>query len=78
MTKTGPADAIMAACARTATGWPALGRPGSRSLDCAWPASREPTVTQAVFPGPASFKPANRRLAGRSVWRWPGCPPLRL
>ena len=78
MTRTGPADVVMPACGRTASGArprPALARPCSRALVCAWPASREPSYARAVFPGVASFKPASGRLAGRSRRLGPACLP---
>jgi hypothetical protein len=63
MTRTGPADVVVSACARTV---PA--RPGSCGLVSAGPASRGAAPTRSVFLGSASGKPASRRLAGQS-WR---------
>jgi hypothetical protein len=68
MTTTGPADVVMAACSHAVAGLLAPARPGFRELVSVWPASGEPTVARAVFPGSASFKPAVdpvRRVPGR-------------
>jgi hypothetical protein len=61
MTRTGPADVAMSACAHAATGRPVVARPGFGELVCVWPASGEPTLVRAVFPRSASFKPASCR-----------------
>ena len=58
MTTTGPADVVMAACSHAVAGSLVPARPGFRELVSVWPASGEPTVVRAVFPGSASFKPA--------------------
>lgn len=76
MTTTGPADVVMAACARAVAGPLVSARPGFRELVSVWPASGEPTVVRARFPGSASFKPAVDRMTGRSRPRQPDpCPP---
>ena len=61
MTRTGPADVVVSACARI---MPA--RPSSRGLVSAGPASREAPPIRSVFLTSASCKPASRRLAARS------------
>ena len=66
MTSTGPADVAMAACSHAVAGPLVPARPGFRELVSVWPASGEPTVVRAVFPGSASFKPAAGRVPGRS------------
>jgi len=66
MTTTGPADVVMAACAHAVAGPLVSARPGFPELVSVWPASGEPTVVRAVFPGPASFKPAVDPMTGRS------------
>ena len=66
MTRTGPADAVMPAWGHAAAGRPVLVRSGRRERVSAWPASSGPAVVRAVFPGPASFKPASGRVPGRS------------
>jgi hypothetical protein len=71
MTTTGPADFVMAACAHAVAGPLVPARPGFRELVSVWPASGEPTVVRAVFPGSASFKPAVDRMTGRSRPRQP-------
>ena len=71
MTTTGPADFAMAAFAHAVAGPLVSARPGFRELVSVWPASGEPTVVRAVFPGPASFKPAVDRMTGRSRPRQP-------
>ena len=71
MTTTGPADVVMAACSRAVAGPLVPARPGFRELVSVWPASGEPTVARAVFPGSASFKPAVDRMTGRSRPRQP-------
>ena len=85
MTTTGPAEVVMAACSHTVADPLVPARPGFRELVSVWPASGEPTVVRAVFPGSVSFKPAVDRMTGRSkmsagivrealalalVWRW--------
>src|SRR5438045_9151119 len=71
MTTTGPADVVMAACSHAVAGLLVPARPGFRELVSVWPASGEPTVVRAVFPGSASFKPAVDRMTGRSRPRQP-------
>jgi hypothetical protein len=71
MTTTGPADVVMAACAPAVAGLLVSAPPGFRELVSLWPASGEPTVVRAVFPGSASFKPAVDRTTGRSRPRQP-------
>jgi hypothetical protein len=71
MTTTGPADVVMAACAHAVAGPLVSARPGFRELVSVWPASGEPTVVRAVFPGSASVKPAVDRMTGRSRPRQP-------
>jgi len=71
MTTTGPADIVMAACSPAVAGLLVPARPGFRELVSVWPASGEPTVVRAVFPGSASFKPAVDRMTGRSRARQP-------
>jgi hypothetical protein len=71
MTRTGPANVAMSACAHAATGLPVPARSGFRDPVSVWPASGEPTVVRAVFPGSASFKPAAGRAPGRSRRRQP-------
>jgi hypothetical protein len=66
MTRTGPADVAMSVCGHGIAGPPVPARPGFCELVSAWPASGEPTVVRAVFPGSASFKPASGRLPSRS------------
>jgi hypothetical protein len=66
MTSTGPADVVMAACSHAVAGPLVPARPGFRELVSVWPASGEPTVVRAVFPGSASFKPAVDPVTGRS------------
>ena len=62
MTKTGPADVGMSACGSTGPGTPVRPRPGFCERVSVWSASRDPAFARAVFPGSASFKPADRRL----------------
>jgi hypothetical protein len=71
MTTTGPADVVMAACSHAVAGLLVSAPPGFCELVSLWPASGEPTVVRAVFPGPASFKPAVDRTTGRSPLRRP-------
>ena len=71
MTSTGPADVVMAACSHAVAGSLVPARPGFRELVSVWPASGEPTVVRAVFPGSASFKPAVDPVTGRSRTRQP-------
>jgi hypothetical protein len=75
MTSTGPADVVMAVCSRAVAGPLVPARPGFRELVSVWPASGEPTVVRAVFPGSASFKPAfkpaNDPMTGPSRTRQP-------
>jgi hypothetical protein len=71
MTTTGPANVVMAACAHAVADLLGPARPGFRELVSVWPASGEPTVVRAVFPGSASFKPAVDRMTGRSRTRQP-------
>ena len=61
MTRTGPADVAMSACAHATASRPVPARPGFCELVSVWPASGAPTVVRAVFPGSASLKPASRR-----------------
>jgi hypothetical protein len=61
MTRTGPADVAMSACAHATAGRPVPARPGFCELVSVWPASGAPTVVRAVFPGSACLKPASRR-----------------
>jgi hypothetical protein len=77
MTSTGPADVVVSAYDRITPGWPAFARPASREPGSDSAGCREPTVAPAVFPGSASGKLGNHRLAGRSVRLRPVCPPLR-
>ena len=74
MTRTGPADVAVSACGHAAARRPVPSRPGFGELVSVWPASREPTVVRAVFPGSASFKPASYRMPGRSPRLQPGGP----
>ena len=71
MTRTGLADVVMSACGHDAAGRPVPARPGFRELVSVWPASGEPTVVRAVFPGSVSFKPAVDRMTGPSRTRQP-------
>src|SRR5205823_12613207 len=71
MPATGPADVGMAACSHAVAGPLVPARPGFRELVSVWPATGEPTVVRAVFPGSASFKPAVDRMTGRSRTRRP-------
>ena len=71
MTTTGPAGVVMAACSPAVAGPLVSARPGFRELVSAWPASGEPTVVRAVFPGSVYFKPAVDRMTGRSRARQP-------
>jgi len=78
MTRTGLADVVMSACGHDAAGRPVPARPGFRELVSVWPASGEPTVVRAVFPGPASFKPAFYRTPeAHPPARPPAMPPHR-
>src|SRR6266567_1378735 len=61
MTRTGPADVVMSACAHAATGRPVLVRPVFGKLVSVWPACGEPTLVRPVFPRSDSFKPASCR-----------------
>ena len=60
MTRTGPADVAMSACAHATASRPVPARPGFCERVSVWPASGAPTVVRAVFPGSASLKPASR------------------
>ena len=71
MTSTGPADVVMAACSHAVAGSLVPARPGFPELVSVWPASGEPTVVRAVFPGSASFKPAVNPKTGPSRTRQP-------
>ena len=71
MTTTGPAGVVMAACSPAVAGLLVPARPGFRELVSVWPASGEPTVVRAVFPGSVYFKPAVDRMTGRSRARQP-------
>ena len=66
MMRTGPADVAVSACGHAGARRPVPARPGFRELVSIWPASGEPTVVRAVFPGSASFKPAVDPMTGRS------------
>jgi hypothetical protein len=66
MTRTGPADVAMSVCAHATTSRPVPARPGFCELVSLGPASGEPTIVRAVFPGLASFKPGSGRLPSRS------------
>ncbi len=66
MTRTGPTDVVVSACGPAAANRPVLARSGSREPVSGWPASGEPTVVRAVFPGFASSKPAPGWLAPSS------------
>ena len=77
MTRTGPADAVMPARSHAAPGRTVLAQPGCHDLVSVRLASRVPVSVGAVFPGPASFKHASGRLAGRSGRPRSACPPLR-
>ncbi len=74
MTRTGPTDVGMSACGHAAPGPPVSVPPGSRELVSVWPASAEPTVVRAVFPGCACSKPAPGLLAFRSRRLRPALP----
>ena len=71
MTTTGPADVVMAACSHAVADPLVPARPGFCELVSVWPASGEPTVVRAVFPGSVSFKPAVDRMTGPSRTRQP-------
>jgi hypothetical protein len=72
MTRTGPVDIVVSACARII---PA--RPGSCGLVSAGPACREAPPTRSVFLRSASCKPASRHPAGQSGRPQFLRPPLR-
>jgi hypothetical protein len=65
MTRTGPTEVVMSARGH-ATPSRRGARPGFRELVSVCPASGEPTVIRAVFPGLASYKPVPGSLAPRS------------
>ena len=83
MTTIRSVNAVMPAGGHASAARPVLARPGLRELVSVCPASGEPTVVRRVLPGSASFKPASRRVLGRSRRlgpdlekppHWPGRP----